>query len=1263
MSRRMTARPLSLAGPARASRPTRAAMFVLTLAAVTLMLALSGARAAPAPASVEAVRENGFGRIVLTFKDRLVLPEYTSKSANGVLVVTFAEAVSVTTDTLPIELPDYISIARSDPDGSAVRIALKRGVKVNLMDAGEKLFIDLLPPSWRGMPPPLPAEVVSELARRAKEALMRADEADRVRRAKENRANLVVYAAEAPTFTRLTFEWDRPFNAAFSRDGDTVTVAFNQFAEIDLSVVRAQPPAGLAAISSSESDKGLGIHITVQPNTGIRAFQEGQTYIVDLTQEDSPALNPVARKIRDELRHKVGASNEVVIASPRQSDEPVVAPQDMPQETVSSRETTEPLQPMPPEISGIQPEQTAQSTKNGEAGDGDGQARPVRRLNRNPEALPKVTGHKANFVRAEARRVGNGVRVKFPFSTPVSSASFQRGDTLWMVFDTPIPFDTRAIRSTLQSKIADFSIRRDSATQTIRMVLKEPLLTTVGLDGNAVVFSFGETILEPTRPLSVERGVSSHGGAVLKVPYPEAGSVHVLTDPVVGDQIHVVTGFGKPRGLITPQAFVDLEILPSTQGVAVVARADDLTVALQDDVVEIGRESGLMLSNSGFQSSIGPLVDAGSGDAISNGETTPEIRSRTLNPLEHRRREVALREAIVSAPKDDRNDARLKLARFYLAERMPNEALGILRVIHNADAKYDVDPTYLVLVGAAQSLLDRAKEARGVLDKPVLDKSPDAAFWRTIAYTLDGDWQGARAQAPRARPVLGGYPPDLQNEFLLSAALSSIQLNDFGLAERLLGELIPEQLSAAHRARYDLLRGRVAEAGGRMERALALYDRVGEGRLGASAIEAQYRALKLRHREGKISAADAAKKLEQLSLMWRGDEVELEVLRMLAAMSVETGNYRRAFETMKTAIVAAPDSETSRTVQDEMTAVFASLFLDHKADALPPVKALTLYYDFRELTPPGRRGDEMVRDLAARLIDVDLLDQAAELLQHQIDHRLKGVARAQIAADLGVVYLLNHKPDRALGVLSRTRQARLPVELDRQRRLVEARALAGTNRIDRAMDLIHNLEGSDVDRLRADILWDAERWRAAGEQIEGMLGRRWSDEVPLGAEERLDVLRAAIAYSRADDQLSLDRLRSKYASKMADSDHARAFDVVTRPIVESGSAVEFAEVARQIASINTLESFLKEYRSQYLTRDPGDEGGVAETVEPGPSPDAATPANAAPDNAPAPTSQAPTSEAPGAETPAPTEAPVAGDEAAQPTASIPEDPQTPPVAG
>ena len=63
-----------------------------------------------------------------------------------------------------------------------------------------------------------------------------------------------------------------------------------------------------------------------------------------------------------------------------------------------------------------------------------------------------------------------------------------------------------------------------------------------------------------------------------------------------------------------------------------------------------------------------------------------------------------------------------------------------------------------------------------------------------------------------------------------------------------------------------------------------------------------------------------------------------------------------------------------------MNQVFRDLFLDGSANQMSEVSALALYYEFRELTPAGSDGDEMIRKLSDRLVAVDLLVQAAELL-------------------------------------------------------------------------------------------------------------------------------------------------------------------------------------------------------------------------------------------------------------------------------------------
>jgi hypothetical protein len=336
-------------------------------------------------------------------------------------------------------------------------------------------------------------------------------------------------------------------------------------------------------------------------------------------------------------------------------------------------------------------------------------------------------------------------------------------------------------------------------------------------------------------------------------------------------------------------------------------------------------------------------------------------------------------------------------------------------------------------------------------------------------------------------------------------------------------------------------------------------------------------ALRLRLQDG--ARADAIADLETLAATWRGDATEREALALLSELYSAEGRHRDAFHLMRIALAAHPSSPLTRRMQSDAAETFDALFLSDRANALSPIEALGLFYDYSDLTPIGRRGDEMIRRLAERLINVDLLNQAVELLQHQIDNRLQGAARSQVATRLATVHLMNRKPERAIGVLRSTRLADLPSDLRRQRMLLESRALSDTGRYDVALELVANLQGREVDRLRADIHWQAKRWRAAAEQIEQMYGERWRAFDPLDDAERADVLRAAISYALAADVLGLDRFRQKYAAKMIDGPERRIFEIITAPL--SVAREEFREAAKVATSVDTLRVFLKDMKARF----------------------------------------------------------------------------------
>ena len=88
----------------------------------------------------------------------------------------------------------------------------------------------------------------------------------------------------------------------------------------------------------------------------------------------------------------------------------------------------------------------------------------------------------------------------------------------------------------------------------------------------------------------------------------------------------------------------------------------------------------------------------------------------------------------------------------------------------------------------------------------------------------------------------------------------------------------------------------------------------------------------------------------------------------MAHLYTEEGRYREAFHVMRVAMLAHPNSELTRKIQDEAAVTFDACSWRAKGDALQAGRGAGLFYDYRELTPIGRRGDEMIRRLADRLV-------------------------------------------------------------------------------------------------------------------------------------------------------------------------------------------------------------------------------------------------------------------------------------------------------
>jgi tetratricopeptide (TPR) repeat protein len=1181
-------------------RSSRAAAGLLLGALACLAFSSQGFAAEQVKGEATLTSGGGYARLVIKFSEDVTSEVVT---AGSIIVIRFERPVDVVVDGMAIGAPDYVGSARRDPDGSAIRLSLSRKVTINTMTAGERLFVDLLPDSWKGPPPSLPNEVVRELSERARAAERELREQRLLSEAKK-RPPVRVRTSVQPTFVRFVFEMPDRIGVSSVLNEQKLKLMFTKALTFDLADAKISLPPNVAGITQRIEGEASVVELIMLGDVDVHSFREDKNYVIDVAYQQVDNKSPALPQVADAAHAPAAQASEKPAApaaaspiaeasapAPLATKMPAAAENPpAPEKPVAMEKLATPPQQSPaPPAAEMHAAPPVQET----AAEPAPRIAAVREAAMPPQAAPPPVaaaaaeakpeaGHteakpEAGHADVSAVRDSAGLHLKFSVPPGTPAALFRRGDTLWLMLDSKKPIDVEPIRGQGGAAVSDISIMPQERGQAVRLRLNRPQLPSLAGEDSATgtnwTVTFADTVQSPSLALSAIRNMADPALANVTVPLQGAGMLHRFTDPDAGDTLFVVTARAPARGFIKRQDFVELSLLESIHGVAIRPNSDDVTADVGPDKVVLGKPGGLTLSptESGAErapTAVRPIFDLG--EWHKNQEGNFNTRADAL---------IDAAGAAASGNVEQRTSAQLDLARFYMARGFYPEAVGVLNLALSDSKLGAEDPAVLIVHSLANILMGRPERGLKDLASPAIGSNYDAQLWKAMASARQGKWADAREKFKSAEFAITSLPIDLQRIVIANAMRASLEVKDYPGAAKRQSELdvigsAPEQASSVA-----VLRGRLAEGLGHEKDALDEYKRAALSPDRPAAAEATLLKIALQQKRNEISQDDALRELETLSITWRGDALEVYTLEMMAKIYAETGRFSESFGAVRVANLMAPNLEVARQGQDAASALFSQLFLGSKGDDLPAIDALGMFYEYRDLTPIGRRGDEMIRRLADRLVAVDLLDQAAELLQYQVDKRLEGAARAQVAARLAMVYLTARKPERAILALRSTRIADLSGELRQQRLLLEGRAQSDVGRRDLALDIISNVNGREAIRLRSDIYWAARKWRESAEQIELYYADRWRDFKPLTAAEKSDVIRAVVGYALAEDTIGLTRFREKYLPLMSGEADRTAFEIASKPVGSTGA--DFAAIAKMAASVDTLDGFLREMKTRY----------------------------------------------------------------------------------
>lgn len=1111
---------------------SRAALVVMALCATAAAMPARGAEAVQARAGEHA---EGYARIAVEWP---APTSFDAKLDGNTLTIHFARPFTAQLSALAGKLKDYVASIGQSADGTSIVAQLKRPVELKTATVnGRVATVDLIArgpvdANETAAKPGAKSKTVAKMhgAAASKEATppkpaaaaLVGGESVRVRGAEHKEG-----------FARIAVEWPSPVSFEARLDGDTLTVHF------------ARAFKGPLAPLVRDLDHYVA-HVEQSP--------DGTSIVVRLKR-------PVELKTRT-VDGRIAAIDLVALTKAAEAEPPAKA------------ENARAQQPEP-RTQAAHPQAetgTAPVAKSSEAEKAALTVTPPAAL---PAAAPAAATADASTVLsltpALISRSDRSASLRFDWPMPTNAAIYRRGGAVWIVFAAATTLDLSAIRAAKAPVLQAIDQIEAEGMTALRLVTADGINPSVRRAGNSWILDLKAQEAVPDSPIVVDpRPLPPKPAVELHV--HGAGLPLHLRDPILGDRLTIVPVGDVGRGIDATRDFVDFRLLPSVEGIVIRPNSDDLIVDAKPDAVEITRPKGLVLSNGSDRllARSGPSPHRLFDFAAWRGPSDKDFSDRR----------GVLDRAIAAAAPAARTRPRLDLAHFYFAHLFGAETLSVLAQIERDDPKAAATPGFRALKGAACVLADDGDCAAKELGATDFDHEPELGLWRGAAAASKADWPKAARGFLDGVEFLISYPKRLRDRFALQAAEAMIETDRAASAAPLLDLVAKDGGDARARAMTLYLRGRVDQQLGELQPALDLWTKVAAMDDRKARAEALYAKAMALYEAKQATRVQTIKALDALRFAWRGDNFEFTLLHRLGELKLQESDNEGGLDALHLAAVYFPDYPAAKDVTKEAADAYIALFTGKGSDDMPPVKALALYDQFHDLVPTGAQHDAIVKTLVDRLVSVDLLDRAADLLSDQVKNHLSGSDKARAATQLALLRLMNHQPDQAIAALAIDVGAGLTPDLGRQRQELRARALLDLGRAPEALSTLANDNSRDAYRLRADIYWHQHDWKNAT-KVFALLAGEPPAKGPLDAETAQLVLSWAAVLTLEGDQKGLAKLREDFGAAMAGTKSADAFSIIAGDDNAAAAAGGTPnQIASRVAQIGALQNFMAAYKQR-----------------------------------------------------------------------------------
>lgn len=1137
-------------------------MFVLLGA-----LLAAGSSSHAEPVRVRAAIQSDSGRIAFNWDFPV---SYSVRISGPQLVISFGREIEANLNVIQQALPGYVQRAELGGDGRTVTLFLTKSFELVHFPAGRAVVIDLIgTPVIEAATSPEPTlEPEPVIATQSAEPPTLAVPQDVSGFRKVN-----VRTGRHADKVRLVFDWPDQVNYRVDRDGGVTRVIFDSPAQIDVRDLGTVMPDLIGDARSTVEGGQTIVSLAIAEGARVQDLRAGTKMVLDAyfpSDGSSAAKLPPAPVAT--VTAKSAATEQAPETAPETTTEPAAEAGVESGQSISQAAALASAQPsQPPE------EQETVAPADGGAGQESAPTAltPPEESQQMEDAV--VQRSATGVISTGASTTDAGFELRFEWDEPVAAAVFRRGGALWIVFDKKTAVDVETMRATAGDAFQDL-VQLDHPVATIlRAVTERGINPVPKREGLTWLMEFAEQSMSTLSPVEAESQPNSPVGARIFLPVPEPGRAVPVTDPEMGDNFIVVPVIPLGYGMAQYYEYPQFRIRPSSQGLVVEPTIDSLRVRPVRQGVGITSTRTLHIS---------PVSEADIASARSDSDRPlsrfvdfEPVKNVTVDLFNETRQGL---EGLVAFAKGDeeRTATRLDLIQFFLAHGMAAEALGILMVLSDDIPATKKRADFRLYRGMANFLMARYDEAKKDLEGEVLDGNDEGRFWRSVVDLALEDIDPAVLMGVRSTSlILEPYPRALRIPLTFWVVDASVREMDTEAAGEIIAALNAEELTDAERTQLAYFQGLNNEVLGDFETAILNWETATQGDHRPSEVHAALARVELLLKMDRISTADAIDEMEKLRFAWRGGDFEFNLLRRLGGLYLHQGGFREGLTTLRQAATYFRKRKEAQEVTQQMSDTFAALYLRDAADRMAPVSAIALYEEFKELTPVAELGDEMIRKLADRLVGVDLLTEAAELLDNQIKFRLKGVAKSRVGAQLAVVKILAKDYPGALKALTISESDDPPPELATQRRHLNARALIGMGETPEALALIEEDTSLEAEKLRTEAYWSLGDWPRTAQSLRELV--RSSGAKPgqeLSQEQALYILNYAIALTLGGNDRGLLQLRQDYREGMIKANFGDAFTLIAAP--EQFGLIKYDSIAARVRVAENFREFMTSYKKR-----------------------------------------------------------------------------------